>query len=131
MNYLRKLERNLLTSIIVAIVSILGFIASSFLIISENKDIPLGFLLSGGVIGGLYLIAHLLTSKDDEKSSNVRSIISIIIRFVVLVATVILLGFAYYVWDFKYFNVFVFFGVYTFGVIFFVTSHIFLKERKE
>ena len=131
MNNLRKLERNLLTSIIVAIVSILGFIASSFLIISENKDIPLGFLLSGGVIGGLYLIAHLLTCKDDEKSSNVRSIISIIIRFVVLVATVILLGFAYYVWDFKYFNVFVFFGVYTFGVIFFVTSHIFLKERKE
>ncbi len=131
MNNLRKLERNLLTSIIVAIVSILGFIASSFLIYSESKDIPLGFLLSGGVIGGLYLIAHLLTSKDDEKSSNVRSIISIIIRFVVLVATVILLGFAYYVWDFKYFNVFVFFGVYTFGVIFFVTSHIFLKERKE
>lgn len=131
MNYLRKLERNLLTSIIVAIVSILGFIASSFLIYSESKDIPLGFLLSGGVIGGLYLVAHLLTSKDDEKSSNVRSIISIIIRFVVLVATVILLGFAYYVWDFKYFNVFVFFGVYTFGVIFFVTSHIFLKERKE
>ena len=131
MDNLRKLERNLLTSIIVAIVSILGFIASSFLIYSESKDIPLGFLLSGGVIGGLYLIAHLLTSKDDEKSSNVRSIISIIIRFVVLVATVILLGFAYYVWDFKYFNVFVFFGVYTFGVIFFVTSHIFLKERKE
>lgn len=131
MNNLRKLERNLLTSIIVAIVSILGFIASSFLIYSESKDIPLGFLLSGGVIGGLYLITHLLTSKDDEKSSNVRSIISIIIRFVVLVATVILLGFAYYVWDFKYFNVFVFFGVYTFGVIFFVTSHIFLKERKE
>ena len=131
MKNLRKLERNLLTSIIVAIVSILGFIASSFLIYSESKDIPLGFLLSGGVIGGLYLIAHLLTSKDDEKSSNVRSIISIIIRFVVLVATVILLGFAYYVWDFKYFNVFVFFGVYTFGVIFFVTSHIFLKERKE
>ena len=131
MNNLRKLERNLLTSIIVAIVSILGFIASSFLIYSESNDIPLGFLLSGGVIGGLYLIAHLLTSKDDEKSSNVRSIISIIIRFVVLVATVILLGFAYYVWDFKYFNVFVFFGVYTFGVIFFVTSHIFLKERKE
>ena len=131
MNNLRKLERNLLTSIIVAIVSILGFIASSFLIYSESKDIPLGFLLSGGVIGGLYLIAHLLTSKDDENSSNVRSIISIIIRFVVLVATVILLGFAYYVWDFKYFNVFVFFGVYTFGVIFFVTSHIFLKERKE
>ena len=131
MKKLRKLERNLLTSIIVAIVSILGFIASSFLIYSESKDIPLGFLLSGGVIGGLYLIAHLLTSKDDEKSSNVRSIISIIIRFVVLVATVILLGFAYYVWDFKYFNVFVFFGVYTFGVIFFVTSHIFLKERKE
>ena len=131
MNNLRKLERNLLTSIIVAIVSILGFIASSFLIYSESKDIPLGFLLSGGVIGGLYLIAHLLTSKDDEKSSNVRSIISIIIRFVVLVATVILLGFAYYVWDFKYFNVFVFFGVYTFVVIFFVTSHIFLKERKE
>ena len=131
MNILRKLERNLLTSIIVAIVSILGFIASSFLIYSESKDIPLGFLLSGGVIGGLYLIAHLLTSKDDEKSSNVRSIISIIIRFVVLVATVILLGFAYYVWDFKYFNVFVFFGIYTFGVIFFVTSHIFLKERKE
>ena len=107
MNILRKLERNLLTSIIVAIVSILGFIASSFLIYSESKDIPLGFLLSGGVIGGLYLIAHLLTSKDDEKSSNVRSIISIIIRFVVLVATVILLGFAYYVWDFKYFNVFI------------------------
>ena len=131
MNILRKLERNLLTLIIVAIVSILGFIASSFLIYSESKDIPLGFLLSGGVIGGLYLIAHLLTSKDDEKSSNVRSIISIIIRFVALVATVILLGFAYYVWDFKYFNVFVFFGVYTFGVIFFVTSHIFLKERKE
>lgn len=131
MKNLRKLERNLLTSIIVAIVSILGFVASSFLINSENKDIPLGFLLSGGVIGGLYLIAHLLTSKDDEKSSNVRSIISTIIRFVVLVATVILLGFAYYVWDFKYFNVFVFFGVYTFGVIFFVTSHIFLKERKE
>ncbi len=131
MNNLRKLERNLLTSIIVAIVSILGFIASSFLIYSESKDIPLGFLLSGGVIGGLYLIAHLLTSKDDEKSSNVRSIISIIIRFVVLVATVILLGFAYYVWNFKYFNVFVFFGVYTLGVIFFVTSHIFLKERKE
>ena len=62
MNNLRKLERNLLTSIIVAIVSILGFIASSFLIYSESKDIPLGFLLSGGVIGGLYRLAKMMKS---------------------------------------------------------------------
>ncbi|MBO5578537.1 MAG: hypothetical protein J5955_05530 [Bacilli bacterium] len=131
MNFLRKLERNLLTSIVVSIVSLLGFICSCFLVNSDYKDIPLGFLLSGAIVAGLYLLTHFLTKKDSERDSSTRSIISVIVRFVILVGSMILLGLAYYRWDFKYFNLFVFIGVYTAGVIFFVTSHIFIKERKE
>ena len=129
MKFFKKLEINLLTSIIVLTISIISFAISSFLLTSVNKDIPLGFIFSGGVISLLYLVAHFLFELDKKEGKALFSILSLIIRLVVIVTSMVMIGLMSYAWDLKIFNLFVFVGVYTFGAITFVLAHV--VSRKE
>lgn len=128
MKKLRKLEKNLLTSIVTCIVSLLGFAASSFLLLGEYRDIPLGFLFGGLVIGGLYLLTFFLSKKDEENVSSNRTVIVIFLRLLLIIALMIVVAFMNYRWNAKYFNLFVFIGIYTVGVLTYILSNLFLKE---
>ena len=130
MKFLKTAESNLLTAIVVFTISVLGFAASSYLLTSEFIHIPLGFLFSGGVIGSLYLFSHFLLKKDNEDAKATWSIIAISARFAIIIAAMIIIALMYYRWNLPYFNLFVFIGVYTAGVITFVISYL-TSGRKE
>ena len=130
MSFIKKLDRNLLTAIIVFVASLICFAATSFLITSEYKDIPLGFIFSGGVIAILYCLSYFLYRIDEAKHTNSWSIASNGIRLIIIIATMILLGLMSYRWDIKLFNIFVFVGTYTFGAVTFVILHL-KANRKE
>lgn len=129
-----KLFKNLSNSIKIAILTFLvglfGFLATCFLI-SENRlvDIPLGFLFSGTVIGLLNLLTGLFDRVDDKKQIATFTLISIIIRFMVIVAVMVLLALMNYRWGVKVFNLFVFVGIYTLSMVF--TIIIFMRERRK
>ena len=127
----RKLEINLFTSIIVLLVGLLGFGATSFLLNSAYIHVPLGFLFSGAVISVLYLVTHLFVRIDEKRDSSVFTVISISFRFAVLIGVMIILGFMNYRWNMELFNIFVFIGMYTLGFIVFVVLNLLNKERKE
>ena len=129
MNKLRKLDRNLLTSFIVYGVSLLGFIASSFLLLGTYKDIPLGFLFSGVIIGSLYLLSFFFNKLDLRSGGMKWGIIFITIRLVLVIGVIILLAFMNYRWEVKIFNLFVFVGIYTVGVLSFVLLNLFNKNE--
>ena len=117
MNFIKKLDRNLITAMVTSVIALVGFACSSFLISTDLKDIPLGFLLSGGVIALVYVLSYLLVRIDIKRGSTVFSIISLGVRLVVILTTLLLLAFMYYRWDIKLFNIFVFVGVYTASII--------------
>ena len=131
MKFLKKLENNLLTSLVVYALSILGFAITCFQLNTAFRDIPLGFLFSGGVIGSLYLLTHFLVKKDEKSGNDTLSLVSIIVRFVVIVGVMVVLGLMNYRWNIILFNLFVFVGIYSAGTIVFVLLHIFKKDRKE
>ena len=131
MNFIKKLDRDLITAMVTSVIALVAFACSSFLISTDLKDIPLGFLLSGGVIALVYVLSYLLVRIDIKRGSTVFSIISLGVRLVVILITLLLLAFMYYRWDIKLFNIFVFVGVYTASIITFCLSFILIKDGKE
>ena len=131
MKLIKKLGNNLFTALVVLVVAVIGFASSAFLISSNLMHIPFGFLLSGGIIAFIHVISHFLVKLDEKRGSAALTILAIIIRFVVLVTTIILLGLMYYRWEIKYFNIFVFVGMYTVGIIALCVAYIVNKEGKE
>ena len=130
MNFLRKGEINLVTAVITCVISVLGFAISAFLLTQNMIDIPLGFLFSGGVIGSLYLLTHFLVKIDKTEARATWSILAISIRLFIIVGVMIIIALMYYRWNLKYFNIFVFVGIYTISALTFVLSHL-SKNRKE
>ena len=131
MKLIKKLDNNLFTALVVLLISLVCFGATSFLLTGSYIDIPLGFLLSGGIITVLYIASYLLVRLDIKRGSSVFSIISIIMRLVVLLVSLTLVMLMYYRWNIKLFNVFVFVGVYTLGIIIFMLATMFRKNGKE
>jgi len=130
MKFLKKLDSQLLTSLIVGIASIIGFASTSFLLNSTDKDISLGFLLSGGVIASIYALSHYLLVLDKRRGTATFSIVAITLRLVLVMVALVLMFLLYYKWNIKLFNVFVFIGVYTFAVMVFGLINI-LNKGKE
>lgn len=131
MKLIRKLDECLLTATLVGVIAILAFAASSFLLPTDYIHIPLGFIFSGVVISGLYIMSHFLIMIDVRRASAIFSVISIALRLVVITIVLILMGLMYYRWGIKLFNIFTFVGIYTVGVIIFALLHIIRKQRKE
>ena len=130
MKLLQKLDNELLTAIIVFLASLLGFAVTSFLI-PTHIDIPLGFLLSGGIIALIYTLSSLFRKIDERRGSVVFSLISVSLRLVLTITALLLLVLMYYRWNIKYFNVFVFVGVYSLGIIIYMVTYILSRKRKE
>ena len=128
MKLLQKLDNEMLTAIVVFITSLIGFAATSFLI-STHIDIPLGFILSGGIIAFIYLLSSLFRKIDERRGSYVFSLLTIILKLVLTVVSILMLVLMYYKWNIRYFNVFVFIGVYSFGVIVYMITFIVNKKK--
>ena len=131
MNFLKKLDQNLLTAIIILVIALIGFASSSFLIFTDLQHIPFGFLLSGGIIAFIHLISYLLVLLDKRNGTTMFSIASISMRLVILLGSLLLIILMYYRWDIKLFNVFVFVGMYTVSIITFCLTFVLSKDRKE
>ena len=127
MKLLRKLDNELLTAILVLLISLVGFAITSFLIPTQ-LDIPLGFVLSGGIIAIIYLLSFLFKRIDEKRGSTIFSMISIGLRLILTLTALLLLVLMYYRWNIKLFNVFVFVGVYTGGIIIYMITYIVNKK---
>lgn len=131
MNFLKKLDHNLLTAIILASVGILGFLASCFLISTDLQDIPFGFLLAGGFIALVHIISYLFTLLDRKRATATFTIIAMALRLILLLFALIIIALMNYEWGIKLFNMFVFVGMYTLGIIVLALTFIFDKDGKE
>lgn len=129
MKFLSKLERNLRVSLLVAILTVVVTLSSMFCFFNGYKDIPLGFILGGSVVSLLYLVGHFLYQLDVKNGEVKYSIIMIGIRNFLLIGSIIVLALAYYRWGVKLFNVFAYIGIYTAGIIIFVTDHLIYKNK--
>ena len=128
MNFLKKLDHNLWTALIVFNVGVLGFLASCFLISSNLQDIPFGFLLAGGVIAFIHVVSYFLTLIDKRRGTTTFTIIAVMLRLVFLLVALVFIALMYYRWDIKLFNMFVFVGMYTLGIIVLCLTFIFIKD---
>ena len=131
MKLFKKLDHNLWTALVILVVSLIGFASSCFLISGEYQDIPFGFLLSGGIISLVHVISYFLALIDLRRGTATFTILSMGIRLVVLITSLLLIILMYYKWDIKLFNVFVFIGIYTLGIIVLCFSFVIRKEGKE
>lgn len=131
MKFLRKLDNNLLTAIIVGIATLIAFAVTSFLISTSLQDIPFGILLSGGILATTYVISSFLIKLDEGKDTWIGNLASIVLKFVVSVTSLLIFGLMYYRWNIKLFNIFTFVGVYTLGTIVFILLFVIKKDRKE
>ena len=131
MKKIRKLDHNLFTAVVISALGVLGFIASCFLISTPRQDIPFGFLLASGVIATVHFISYLLCLIDKRNGTSIFTVISMALRLMVLLVTLVLIALMNYRWDMKLFNMFVFVGMYTAGIIVLCLSFVFNKEWKE
>ena len=130
MNFIKKLDNNLFTALIVGIFALIGCAATSFLFTSMI-DVPLGFLFSGAVISSLYVISYFFGKIDEKKELAAWSIASISLRLFVIIGVMIILALMNFRWNIKLFNIFVFIGIYTVGAINFVVSYLIKNKGKE
>ena len=101
-----SLNNSLKVGILTILVSLIGLLATFFLFFNDYKDIPLGIILGGIVIGGLNLLSGWIESLDEKRKSTNLSIIMIIVRFVIIISVMLLIAFMYYRWGHKLFNIF-------------------------
>ncbi len=130
MKLFKKLDHNLLTAIILVGVGMLGFIASCFLISSDLQDIPFGFLLAGGVLGAVHALSFGLNEIDRRRGAATFTIMAMFLRLMILLITIILIALMNYRWNIKLFNMFVFVGMYTLGIIVLSLTFIFDKDGR-
>ncbi len=130
MKLFKKLDHNLLTAIILVGVGVLGFLASCFLISTDLQDIPFGFLLAGGVLGAVHALSFGLNEIDRRRGAATFTIMAMFLRMMILLITLILIALMNYRWNIKLFNMFVFVGMYTLGIIVLSLTFIFDKDGR-
>ena len=126
--FLEKHSNSFTTAIFSFAVTILAVIISSFCFFNGHMDIPLGFLLGGVVIGGLYLLSVLAEKKDEQKEATTFTLIVIALRLLVLAGVAIVIALMYYRWNLPYFNLFTYVASYTAAIICNVIIHLISKK---
>ncbi len=124
MKFIFQIERNLRVALLVALLTLVAIVSSTYCFITGFYEIPLGFALGGVVVSALYLIGHFLYQLDVKNGEVKYSILMIGIRNFILIGTIIILALMYYRWGIKYFNLFAYIGIYTGGIIIFVIDHL-------
>lgn len=129
MKYIRGLERNLRVSLFISVLTLICFLALSYFFYINLYEVPLGVLLGGIIMSLLHLLNHVLIRLDIRNGTIKFTLISIIVRYFILVGSIILLGFAYYYWNFKYFNLYAFVGAYTLGFLVLIIDYLIFKNE--
>ena len=99
-----------------------------FLLFNGHKDIPLGVIFAGGVIGTVNLVAGLIENYTQNKEGAIISVVFIGLRMFIILGVMILISLMYYRWGMPLFNVIAYVIVYTISIGITVIIH--LKERK-
>ena len=129
MKLFSQFERNLRVAILVLFVAIIATVSSIFCFFNGYVHIPLGFLLAGVVNSLLYLFSHFMVNLDIKNGTVKYSIISVMVRNIVLLGLMLIIAFMYYRWDIKLFNIFVYVGIYTVGILLFLSDHLIFKNQ--
>ena len=125
-NWYANLNSSLKTVVWSAIVVTILVILLSPLFFFSLMEIPLGIAL-GGSVGILnYFILGLIDDKEYKKANLVLTIVTIIVRFLVIAGVLVLVGFLYYKLSIKLFNIFAVAGSYF--ISFIVSIFILRKE---
>ena len=117
-----------ITAIISFAITLLAVLASTFCFFNGHMDIPLGFLLGGVIIGGLYLLSALAEKIDDKKEATTFTIGVIALRLFILIGVAIIIAFMYYRWNLPYFNLFTYVASYTAAIIINIIVHLISKK---
>ena len=80
-------------------------------------EIPQGIALGGAVGIIVYLVLGLFNNPDKPKQSLVFTVITIIVRFIVIGGILFLVGWLYYKQSLKAFNIFAVAGGYTIPLV--------------
>ena len=75
-------------------------------------EVPQGITLGGGVGTIVYLFLGLFNNKDNPRKSLTLTVITMIVRFLVIAGVLFLVGWLYYAIGFKAFNIFAVAGGY-------------------
>ena len=124
MKIFNKLDVHLQSSVLIISIVAIAFLASIYCFFISLAEVPLGLLLAGVITSLLRLSTHLFVNLDVRNGTVKYSVISVIIRYVVLITSVVMIGLLYYYWKVKLFNLFAFIGVYTLDVVIFSILHI-------
>lgn len=89
-------------------------------------EVPQGIALGAGVGIIIYLFLGLFNNSDSPKKSLVLTVITIIIRFLVIAGILVLVGWLYYAKGVKAFNIFAVVGGYMIPLI----VHIFVGRKE-
>lgn len=128
MKKFNELNKSIKIGIVTFVITLLCFAASGFLLTTNLKDIPLGFLLGGGIISVLDVLQGFAEKKDDAKQSITFSMIVIISKFVVIITLILICALMFYRWNMPYFNIFAIVGIYTASLIVTVIFHLIDKR---
>ena len=128
MKFFKQLNNSIKEAILTYLISIVGFLILLFLIFTGHKDIPLGIIFAGGVIGTVNLIAGLIENSIDNKEGAVISVVFIGVRMFIILGVMVLIALMYYRWGMPYFNIFAYVAIYTISIV--ITIIISLKERR-
>ena len=128
MRFFLEANNSIKTAIITYLTTLIALISTSFLFFNGMMDIPLGILLGGVLFGTLSLVSGIVEPKDDNRKAPIFSIILIAIRFLLLIASTLIIAFMYYRWNLPVFNVFAFIGAYTVNIIILIIVHLVSKK---
>lgn len=126
--FFEKHSNSFVAAILTFVVTLLAVAVSSFCFFNGHMDIPLGFLLGGGVMGGLNLLSALAEKADEKRQSTTFSILVITLRLTLLVGIAIIIAFMYYRWNLPIFNLYTFIAMYTMSVICTIIVHLVNKK---
>lgn len=123
----KKADIHIKAALLIAFVSLVGFVATLYCFFTSYMELPLGILLAGAIMFLLHFVTHELVVLDVRRGSAKFTITAIIIHNVIAVASLVLLGMLYYYWQIRLFNIFAYVAVYTIDIIIFAVLHI--KEK--
>ena len=106
----------------------MAYLALIFGYFINYPDIPNGLILGGGIGVASYFILGVVDKRDKEKNKPVLTIIVTILRYLLIVAAIVLSALCQFKWAYKIFNLFSLVGGYLIPLIVYII--VTLVERK-
>lgn len=112
-----KLDKCYKVSVLTLLFTIISFLATIYFYTIGMMHLPNGIAFGGLLMSAIYALQGLGENKDKQNNSSTFTMIFIILKFVVLIACSLIIGFMYYRWDKPYLNLFAFIGMYTVSIV--------------